>query len=154
MGPHVVMVPIFAAGHCTPFLIFAKGLAAAGVTVTVVSSDKHISELIHRHCGSLHELPIRFAGLRDGAENLNHIELFMKRQTAAGREQASRLLVELITEMISSKAAPQLRGAGFPVCVLHDKDAGWAQDAAQKLRIEKHLLYVSNVACLSIGLQV
>lgn len=47
--PHMVMVSIFAAGHATPFLLFAMRLAAEGVTVTFVSSDKHIAELILRY---------------------------------------------------------------------------------------------------------
>lgn len=152
--PHVVMVPINAQGHCIPFLRFAKRLAAEGFTVTFASSDRHISELL-LNTGN-EELPIRFLALRDGSEHLTHHEVFEERKTQSGRDKAIRLLVELITD-ISSPSALQLRGvptATFPVCVLHDMLACWAQEAAEKLQIEKHLLYVSPVACLSIGFQV
>lgn len=64
--------------------------------------------------------------------------------------------MELITD-ISSANAQHMRGVPtmpFPVCVLHDMMGCWAQEAAEQLHIEKYLLYVSPVACLSIGLQV
>jgi len=150
------MVPIDAAGHSIPFLFFAKRLAAEGFTVTIASSDKHISELLLVHQALSQELSIRFVGLRDDSAHLTHQEVFDERKTQAGREKVIRLLVELITDL-SSANAQQLRGvptAAVPVCVLHDMLACWAQEAAEKLQIEKHLLYVSPVACLSIGLQV
>ena len=158
-SPHVVVVPISPAGHSIPFLLFSKRLAAEGFIVTFVSSDKHISELVSS-LGPQHlspqRLPLRFLGLRDDSEQLTHHELFHERNTQAGREKAIRLLVELITDITSPKAL-QLRGvptAAFPVCVLHDGLACWAQEAAEKLHIEKHLLYTSPAACLSISIQV
>jgi len=82
--------------------------------------------------------------------------VFDELKTKAGREKAIRLLVELITD-VTSVNAMSLRGvptAAFPVCVVHDMMACWAQEAAERMQIEKHLLYVSPVACLSVGLQV
>jgi hypothetical protein len=64
--PHIVMVPISAPGHAMPFHHFAKQLAACGITVTFVSSDKHISQM-RDALGTLdctrEELPLRFLGL-------------------------------------------------------------------------------------------
>ncbi|KAG0565988.1 hypothetical protein KC19_7G029400 [Ceratodon purpureus] len=157
-SPHVVVVPIFPAGHSIPFLLFSRRLVAEGFTVTFVSSDKHISELI-ASLGTQHlspqRLPLRFLGLRDGSEHLTHRGIFEERKTQAGREKGIKLLVELIIDITSPKAL-QLRGvptAAFPVCVLHDSMACWAQEAAEKLQIEKHLLYTSPTACLSIAIQ-
>lgn len=158
-SPHVVVVPIFPAGHSIPFLLFSRRLAAEGFTVTFVSSDKHIAELV-RNLGTQHsspqKSPLRFLELRDDSEHRTHHELFEERKTQPGREKVVKLLVELITDMTSPKAL-QLRGvptAAFPVCVLHDAMACWAQEAAERLRIEKHLLYTSPAACLSISFQV
>lgn len=154
-SPHVVMVPIDVAGHFTPFLMFAKRLASEGFTITLVISDKHVSELGTRQLVP-QELPIRILGLKDGSKHRSHVEVFQERKTQAGRDRAIKLLVELMTD-VSSPNAQELRGvptAAVPICVLHDMMACWAQEAAAKLGIEKHLLYVSPVCCLSIGLQV
>jgi hypothetical protein len=159
-SPHVVVVPIYPAGHSIPFLLFSRRLVAEGFTVTFVSSDKHIAELVNSlgpHHLSPQRLPLRFLGLRDDESgNLTHHQLFQERKTQAGREKAVKLLVHLITDITSPKAL-QLRGvptASFPVCVLHDLMSCWAQEAAERLHIEKHLLFTSPAACLSITTQV
>ncbi|KAG0564621.1 hypothetical protein KC19_8G125900 [Ceratodon purpureus] len=151
MGPHVVMMPIFPAGHFTPFLIFAKRLASAGVTVTIVSIDVHIAEVKLREQAAEF---LRFVELRDGFEHLS-VELLEEWKTDAGKAKASRLLVEAVRDM-SSPNAQALRGVptvDFPVCVMHDMVTCWAQDAAEELGVEKHMLYLSPVGTLSIGLQ-
>jgi hypothetical protein len=146
-SPHVVVVPIYPAGHSIPFLLFSRRLVAEGFTVTFVSSDKHIAELVNSlgpHHLSPQRLPLRFLGLRDDESgNLTHHQLFQERKTQAGREKAVKLLVHLITDITSPKAL-QLRGvptASFPVCVLHDLMSCWAQEAAERLHIEKHFFF-------------
>ena len=154
-APHVVVVPISAAGHSIPFLLFCKRLAAEGFTVTFVSSKSHVAELV---LGSTtpQRSPLRYLTLEDASEPLTDQGLLEERKTAAGRAKAVKQLVALIKD-ITSPNALQLRGvptAAFPVCVLHDLMACWAQEAAEELRIEKHLLFTSPAACLSIDLQV
>lgn len=154
--PHIVVVPIEPSGHYIPFLLFARRLVAQGFTVTVVSSDHRHAELRRKHRDELEESVIRFVGLGDGSDRMPLRDVFAELATPAGREKRCRLLVELITDL-SSPSAQQLRGvptAASPVCVLFDMLAGWAVDASEKLRIPKHLLYVSPVTCLSVGLQV
>jgi hypothetical protein len=41
-----------------------------------------------------------------------------------------------------------------PMCILHDMFSTWAQVVADKLHIEKHLLFVSPVHFLASNLQV
>ncbi|XP_073389612.1 UDP-glycosyltransferase 72B1-like [Physcomitrium patens] len=155
-SPHVVMVPIDPAGHFIPFLQFASSLAAEGITVTFVASDSHFSKLIVRGDGSPHSsYHLRFLELGDASKHLTSHELLAERNTQAEREKTVKLLMELITD-ISSPNAQLLRGvptAAFPVCVLHDMMSCWAQEAAERLQIERHLLYVSAVSALSCTFQ-
>lgn len=179
--PHVVMVPLTAPGHASPFLHFANQLAASGITVTFVSSDKHISHL-GEALGTLdctrEGLPLRFLGLRDGAEELptpaspqqkivnlfNPLQFLNCRDFAPGcylsehptKEVAIKLLEELVTD-VGSPESQKLRGvaaAGPPICILHDMFNTWVQVVADKLYIEKDLLFASPVHFLATYLQV
>ncbi|KAG0629975.1 hypothetical protein M758_1G143900 [Ceratodon purpureus] len=178
--PHVVMVPMSAPGHAMPFVHFAKQLAACGITITYVSSDKHISHL-REALGTLdytrEGLQLRFLGLRDSEEELptsgspqekiidlfNPIPFLVSRDFAPGcypserpeKIVAIKLLEELVIDVGSSESQ-KLRGvapAGPPMCILHDIFTTWAQVVADKLHIEKHLLCVSPVHYLAGNLQ-
>lgn len=160
-SPHAVLVTSTTAGHAIPFLRFAKRLAAAGITVTFVSSDKHISELLAEHgtrdlTNTQAGLPLRFVELRDGDAHLKHHLFGLKLRQPQGAQKAIQLLEELIVDVGSADSWTS-RGVSPtcpPVCVLYDMFAAWAYEAARKLHIEGHLLYVSNVQTLAIALTV
>jgi len=152
-SPHVVMVPIDTAGHCVPFVLFGERLAAEGFTVTILSTDAHIAEILEDPAARAS--PLRYVELRDDSIGRPRKAVFDERNTDAGKEKVIRLVVEAIEDMCSPNAM-QLRGvptAAFPCVILHDFLTTWAQDAADKLGIQKHLLFVSPVSALAIALQ-
>lgn len=158
--PHVVVCPNSAPGHFTPFLQFARRLAAEGVVTTVVSSDRHVLELeslVGAPDLTLQGVPLRFTGLRDDKAHLPNTE--WRKLLKDVREEERRviqLLQELVTD-ISSPQSLQLRGvqpAAPPVCIIYDAFNTWARTAAVKLHIESHLLWVSPSCSLSCSLEV
>ena len=159
--PHVVVMPYFTAGHAIPFLRFAKHLAAAGITVTFVSTDRHISELVAEHgtrdlTNTQAGLPLRFVELRDGKAHLTHDLLAREFKKPQTWQEMIQLLEELIVD-VGSAASWTLRGvspASPPVCILYDMFSTWGYEAARKLHIEGHLLYASGMQVLSIAFQV
>lgn len=160
-SPHVVVVPYIAAGHAIPFLRFAKHLAAAGITVTFVSTDKHISELLAEHgtrdlTNTQAGLPLRFLELRDGKAHLTDHLFELELRKPQVREELIQLLEELLVD-VGSAASWTSRGVPPtcpPVCVLYDMFSTWAYEAARKLHIEGHLLYSSGVRLLAVSFQV
>ncbi|KAG0558974.1 hypothetical protein KC19_10G069100 [Ceratodon purpureus] len=156
---HVVVVPSTSSGHAIPFLQFARRLAAAGIVTTVVTSDRHVLEL-EKLVGSADRTaqgePLRLLGLRDKQAHLSHEEWTRQvREVPEVREAVIRLLQEAVTD-VASLQSRQLRGvppAAPPACVVHDMFAPWAQGAAVKLHIGKHLFYVSSASLLSLALQ-
>lgn len=160
-SPHVVVVPYFTAGHAIPFLRFAKHLAAAGITVTFVSTDKHISELLAEHgtrdlTNTQAGLPLRFLELRDGKAHLTDHLFELELRKPQVREELIQLLEELLVD-VGSAASWTSRGVPPtcpPVCVLYDMFSTWAYEAARKLHIEGHLLYASGVQLISVAFQV
>lgn len=160
LSPHVVVIPSPTAGHAIPFLHFAKNLAAAHVTTTFVCTDRYISELK----ASLAYLditsqgsPLRFSNLRDGSAHLTHREYqFAVLESRDEEERMVKLLAELI-EDISSPESQKLRGvppAAPPVVILHDMFTSWCQQVGDHFHLEKHMLFVSSTAALSVELQV
>lgn len=157
---HVVVVPSTSSGHAIPFLQFARRLAAAGIVTTVVTSDRHVLEL-EKLVGSADRTaqgePLRLLGLRDKQAHLSHDEWTRQvREVPEVREAVIRLLQEAVTD-VASLQSRQLRGvppAAPPACVVHDMFTPWAQEAAVKLHIDKHLFYVSSASLLSLALQV
>lgn len=153
-SPHVVMVPIDTAGHCVPFVLFGERLIAEGFTVTILTTDAHIEEIFEDPAAR--ESSLRYVGLRDDTIGRNRKAVFDERNTDAGREKVIKLVVEAIEDMCSPNAM-QLRGvptAAFPCVIMNDFLTTWAQDAADMLGIQKHLLFVSPVSALAITLQV
>ncbi|KAG0623187.1 hypothetical protein M758_3G154900 [Ceratodon purpureus] len=152
---HVVMCPNSAPGHTTPFLQFAKRLAAEGIVTTVVSSDRHILEL-GKLVGSQDLPTLRLLGLRDNQAHLSNAE--WRKPLKDGSEEELRviqLLLELVTD-IASPESLQLRGvppAGPPVCIIYDTFNIWAQTGAKKLNIVSHNLWVSPACSLSCSLE-
>ena len=159
--PHVVVMPYFTAGHAIPFLRFAKHLAAAGITVTFVSTDRHISELVAEHgtrdlTNTQAGLPLRFVEIRDGKAHLSNDLLEVELKKPQVSQEIIQLLEELIVD-VGSAASWTLRGvspASPPVCILYDMFSTWGYEAARKLHIEGHLLYASGMQVLSIAFQV
>jgi len=160
-SPHVVVMPYLTAGHAIPFLRFAKHLAAAGITVTFVSTDRHISELLAEHgsrdlTNTQAGLPLRFVELRDGKAHLPNHLLTRELKKPQMSQEIIQLLEELILD-VGSADSWALRGvapASPPVCVLYDMFSTWGYEAARKLHIEGHLLYASNAQLLSITFEV
>jgi len=158
--PHVVVVPSTTSGHAIPFLRFARRLAAAGVVTTVVTTDRHVLELekaLRSANLSFQGEPLRLLGLQDKKAHLSHDE--WRRLVREVREETEAViaLLQAVVADIASPKSQQLRGvapAAFPVCILHDMFISWAQEAAENLQIQKHLLYVSGAIVLSVDLQV
>jgi hypothetical protein len=158
-SPHVVVCPISASGHTTPFLQFARRLALAGVVTTIVSSDRHIAEL-ERLVGSRDltpqgGAPLRLLGLRDKKPDLSNAEWrkFLRNEPEEDL-RVTQLLLELLAD-IASPASLQLRGvqpAAPPLCII--SETTWAHTAADRLHIENHLLFVAPACALSCLLEV
>lgn len=159
-APHVAVVLNASAGHAIPCLQFSRRLAAEGIVTTVVTSDRHVREL-EKIVGSrdltAHGEPLRLLGLRDKKEELSHDE-WRRRVCDVPEERLA--VIRLLEEVVKDVASPQswdIRGvspATPPLCILYDMFVTWAGEAAANLHIEKHLLYVSPAACLSVDLQV
>jgi hypothetical protein len=159
-APHVVVVPASAPGHAIPSLQFARRLAAEGIVTTVVTSDRHAGEL-EKIVGSAdltaQGQPLRLLGLRDKKAHLSHDEWRRGlKEEPEERLEVMRLLREAVTD-VASPQSRQLRGvapATPPLCILLDMFVPWAQEAAEQLHIETHLLYVSSATSLSLDLEV
>ncbi|KAG0562121.1 hypothetical protein KC19_9G120000 [Ceratodon purpureus] len=158
-APHVVMVPSSSSGHAIPFLQFARRLAAEGVVTTVVTTDRHVRELektVRSTDLTPQGEPLRILGLRDKKVEISHDEWRRQvREVPEEKLEVMRLLREAVTD-VGSPQSWKLRGvapASPPVCILHDMFVPWAQEAAEKLQIESHLLYVSAAAALSVDLE-
>lgn len=161
-APHVVVVPSTSSGHAIPFLQFSRRLAAEGVVTTVVTSDRHVRELekvlgakdLSAQAGGER---LRLLGLRDDKAELPHDEWKRRvREVPEDRAAVIRLLQDAVTD-VASPHSWSLRGVAPstpPVCILHDMFVPWAQEAAENLGIETHLLYVSSAATLSVDLEV
>ncbi|KAG0598706.1 hypothetical protein M758_12G094800 [Ceratodon purpureus] len=157
-APHVVVAPNALSGHSIPFLQFARRLASEGVVTTIVATDRHVLELrslLGATDWTAQGVPLRILGLRDGKAELTHREWTEKMREREVELEVVRLMQELVVD-VSSPMAQLLRGvepAAAPVCVLHDMFVPWAQEVADRLGIEKHLLFVSNASALSLALQ-
>ncbi|XP_024364407.1 UDP-glycosyltransferase 72B1 [Physcomitrium patens] len=157
--PHVVVVPNGAAGHAIPFLEFIKRMAATGIVTTVVASDKHILELeilLGSRDLTCQGVPLRLLGLQDHMTHLSHANWTATISNLSLKKlQIIRLLEEAVRD-VGSPQSLQLRGvqpANPPQCIVHDMFTEWAQEAAEALHIEKHLLYVSPACSLSCDLE-
>ncbi|XP_024357189.1 mogroside I-E synthase [Physcomitrium patens] len=157
--PHVVLIPWFGAGHTIPFLEIARRLAAEGIVITLVTTDRHVVE-VRSLVGSMdltsQGLPLRLLGLRDNMAHLSHYEWMEKeREDPEAQLNVVKLLQELIVD-VGSPDSMKLRNvqpAAPPVCVLHDLFVPWAQLAAENLKIEKHMFYSSSASAMSCALQ-
>lgn len=157
-APHVVVATNAMSGHAIPFLQFSRRLASEGVVTTVVTTDRHVLELrssLGTTDWTAQGVPLRILGLRDGKESLTHREWTDRMRDRAVELEVVRLMQEAVVDL-GSPAARHLRGvepATAPVCIVHDMFVPWAQEVAEKLGIEKHLLYASNACALSLALQ-
>jgi hypothetical protein len=158
-APHVVVATNAMSGHAIPFLQFARRLASEGVVTTVVTTDRHVLELrssLGTTDWTAQGVPLRILGLRDGKESLTHREWTDRMRDREVELEVVRLMQEAVIDL-GSPSSRHLRGvepATAPVCIVHDMFVPWAQEVAEKLGIEKHLLYASNACALSLALQV
>lgn len=118
-----MIVPSTAAGHAIPFLRFGRRLAAAGVVITVVTTDRHVLEL-EQIVGSADLTPkgepLRLFGLRDKKSHLSHDEWKqLVREVCEETEAVIALLQEVVTDVASSQSRG-VAAATPPVCILHD----------------------------------
>ena len=160
-GAHVLIVPSPSQGHTIPFMSLAKYLVTHGVSVTFVSSDKHIASLEHAKsslvAGQIDS--IRFMGLPGGPADF--VDMFPKGKD----EEMTRMLSDVLERAVRRAEGkevetgrygvlPALDIVGVPCCIISDMFGGWTHAVAKKFDIPSHVLFTSPAACASMQLQV
>jgi hypothetical protein len=160
-GAHVLIVPSPSQGHTIPFMSLTKHLVTHGVSVTFVSSEKHIASLEHAKssvdAGQLDN--IRFVGLPGGPAS------FVDMLKSGSDEKMARMLSDLLERAVRRAEGreveagrygelPALDNVGVPCCIISDMFGGWTHAVAKKFDIPSHVLFTSPAACASMQLQV
>lgn len=157
-GAHVLIVPSPSQGHTIPFMSLTKYLVTHGVSVTFVSSEKHIASLEHAKssldAGQFDT--IRFVGLPGGPANF--VDMFK----LGSDEKMTRMLSDLLERAVrraegrevEAGELPALDIVGVPCCIISDMFGGWTHAVAKKFDIPSHVLFTSPAACASMQLQV
>jgi hypothetical protein len=123
---HVVVLPFPAAGHSTPFVIFAKCLAKLGVVVSFIApqttlshfNNKDSDEAAHRNINPIpFDLPID-EGVDTGTVDI--VKFWMRSNVEMFSDIVGRLMA---TE------SPTVRGdnSGPPLCIISDMFLGFTQ---------------------------
>ncbi|CAM6045791.1 unnamed protein product [Sphagnum compactum] len=161
LPPHVILVSSPLPGHSIPFLQAAKRLVDEGVTITYVSTDDHISQLLKSGNAASRELRsrgVRFVKLRDGLKHLSGSDFLSYVRSLEGERNMIHLLEEVVVELLqssdhlkesgdaSSVAAAALQQRSTPCCLLYDMFSTWSQEVADNHKLAKHLLFVSGAA--------
>ncbi|CAK9857079.1 unnamed protein product [Sphagnum jensenii] len=159
LPPHVILVSSPLPGHSIPFLQAAKRLVDEGVTITYVSTDDHISQLLKSSSAASRELRsrgVRFVKLRDGFKHLSGSDFHSYVHSLEGERNMIHLLEEVVVELLessdhlkesgdaSSVAAAALQQRSTPCCLLYDMFSTWSQEVADNHKLAKHLLFVSG----------
>ncbi|CAK9190443.1 unnamed protein product [Sphagnum troendelagicum] len=163
LPPHVILVSTPLPGHSIPFLQAAKRLVDEGVTITYVSTDDHISQLLKSSSAASRELRsrgVRFVKLRDGLKHLSGSDFFTYVHSLEGARNMIHLLEEVVVELLqssdhlkesgdaSSVAEAALQQRSKPCCLLYDMFSTWSQEVADNHKLAKHLLFVSGAMTL------
>ncbi|KAH9573565.1 hypothetical protein CY35_01G007700 [Sphagnum magellanicum] len=165
LPPHVILVSTPLPGHSIPFLQAAKRLVDEGVTITYVSTDDHISQLLESSNAASRELRsrgVRFVKLRDGLKHLSGRDFVRYVHSLEGERNMIHLLEEVVVELLqssdhlkqngdaSSVAAAALQQRSTPCCILYDMFSTWSQEVADNHKLAKHLLFVSAALTLCV----
>ncbi len=165
LPPHVILVSTPLPGHSIPFLQAAKRLVDEGVTITYVSTDDHISQLLKSSNAASRELRsrgVRFVKLRDGLKHLIGSDFLSYVRSLEGERNMINLLEEVVVELLqssdhlkesgdaSSVAAAALQQRSTPCCLLYDMFSTWSQEVADNHKLAKHLLFVSGAMTLCV----
>lgn len=149
--PHVLLVPSPSHGHTIPFINLSKKLASQGITVTFVSSDKHIASLEHaKGSQDADGLDIKFVGLPGGPATF--VDLFDEENDRKMAAMLSDLIEKLVRK--SDGEVQRLKAVSAPCCIISDMFGGWTHAVAKKFHICSHVLFTSPAACASMQLQV
>jgi hypothetical protein len=169
LPPHVILVSTPLPGHSIPFLQAAKRLVDEGVTITYVSTDDHISQLLKSSSAASRELRsrgVRFVKLRDGLKHLSGSDFHSYVHSLEGERNMIHLLEEVVVELLqssdhlkesgdaSSVAEAALQQRSTPCCLLYDMFSTWSQEVADNHKLAKHLLFVSGALTLCVCSQV
>jgi sinapate 1-glucosyltransferase len=165
LPPHVILVSTPLPGHSIPFLQAAKRLVDEGVTITYVSTDDHISQLLKSSSAASRELRsrgVRFVKLRDGLKHLSGSDFHSYVHSLEGERNMINLLEEVVVELLqssdhlkesgdaSSVAEAALQQRSTPCCLLYDMFSTWSQEVADNHKLAKHLLFVSGAMTLCV----
>jgi hypothetical protein len=165
LPPHVILVSTPLPGHSIPFLQAAKRLVDEGVTITYVSTDDHISQLLESSNAASRELRsrgVRFVKLRDGLKHPTGLDFHRYVHSLEGERNMIHLLEEVVVELLqsshhlkqngdaSSVAAAALQQRSTPCCILYDMFSTWSQEVADNHKLAKHLLFVSGALTLCV----
>ncbi|KAH8972797.1 hypothetical protein BDL97_01G010900 [Sphagnum fallax] len=165
LPPHVILVSTPLPGHSIPFLQAAKRLVDEGVTITYVSTDDHISQLLKSSNAASRELRsrgVRFVKLRDGLKHLSGSDFPSYVRSLEGERNMINLLEEVVVELLqssdhlkesgdaSSVAEAALQQRSTPCCLLYDMFSTWSQEVADNHKLAKHLLFVSGALTLCV----
>ncbi|CAM6071635.1 unnamed protein product [Sphagnum tenellum] len=165
LPPHVILVSTPLPGHSIPFLQAAKRLVDEGVTITYVSTDDHISQLLKPSSAASQELKsrgVRFVKLRDGLKHLSGSDFYIYVHSLEGERNMIHLLEEVVVELLessdqlkergdaSSVAEAALQQRSTPRCLLYDMFSTWSQEVADNHKLAKHLLFVSGAMSLCV----
>lgn len=133
MGVHVVVMPFPAAGHSTPFVIFAKCLAKLGVAVTFIAPQTTLSRFNDTKDDddaaarrNINLVPFDLA-VDEGvdSEKLETVKFWMRNNAEMFSDMVGRLMTTE-SQAVHSKHS-SVDASGPPLCIVSDMFSGFTQ---------------------------
>lgn len=151
IGLHVVVMPFPAAGHSTPFIIFAKCLARLGVVVSFIAPQTTLSQFNKKDDESSDEAaahrninPVPFdLTIDEGVDTvkLDLVKFWMRSNVEMFSDIVGRLMT---TESPTVHSKPSSgEKSGPPLCIISDMFLGFTQVCMRGL-------ILSALPCLSM----
>ena len=131
IGVHVVVLPFPAAGHSTPFIIFAKCLAKLGVVVSFIAPQTTLAHFNKKDDEAAHPNinPIPFdLPIDEGVDpvTMDIVKFWMRSNVEMFSDIVGRLMTTE-SPTVRSKPSSGDNSSGPPLCIISDMFLGFTQ---------------------------